>query len=249
MVGVDVRRICVAAMGIGVAIFLVASGMNLQQLLNHRGVLSVSAVESGANAAPADSNAGNFVAAGGATAAPEPAGAPVIGSPHALPPPLAASDARASQAIGIHIPRLKLNTSLVALHVQTDSSMSVPQRFTDVGWWSEGPRPGGPGATLIAGHVDSRNGPAIFYRLKDMVTGDLVTVDRADHTSVVFKVVGKASYPRSNFPDDVVYRVRGKPSLHLLTCDALDAATGHHTANLVVFADLVSTGPTTHPVR
>jgi len=47
----------------------------------------------------------------------------------------------------------------------------------------------------------------------------------------------------------VVYRVSGKSSIHLVTCDALDYATGHHTANLVVFADLVSTGPTRHSVR
>jgi len=29
-----------------------------------------------------------------------------------------------------------------------------------------------------------------------------------------------------------------------VTCDAFDAAVGHNTANLVVFADLVSSGPT-----
>jgi len=134
--------------------------------------------------------------------------------------------------------------SLIDLHVLADGSMSVPQDAKDVGWWAEGPRPGAAGAALVAGHVDSKTGPAVFFRLKEMVVGDLVTVDRADHTSVVFRVVSKATYARSDFPDDVVYRVSGKPSLHLVTCDAFDPSIGHYSANLVVFADLVSSGPT-----
>ncbi len=241
------RQVCLAAMVLGVAMVLVTGGMTLQYVLDHRVV--VAAAESGSRAAPADPHAGDFVGAGSVAADPQTARPRAVGPPRAQPPPLAATQDRASRAVAIHIPRLNLNKSLVDLHVQTDSTMSVPQTFSDVGWWSAGPRPGGAGATLIAGHVDSKSGPAVFYRLKDLIPGDRVTIDRADHTTAVFRVVGKASYPRANFPDDVVYRVSGKPSIHLVTCDALDYATGHHTANLVVFADLVSTGPTRHPVR
>ncbi len=83
----------------------------------------------------------------------------------------------------------------------------------------------------------------MFYQLKDLVPGDLVTVDRADNTSSVFKVVDNVTYSRANFPDDVVYRVTGKPSLHLVTCDGFDPAVGHYGGNLVVFADFVSSEP------
>ncbi len=75
------------------------------------------------------------------------------------------------------------------------------------------------------------------------VPGDLVTVDRADNTSSVFKVVDKVTYSRANFPDDMVYRVAGKPSPHLVTCDGFDPAVGHNGGNLVDFADLISSGP------
>ena len=30
-------------------------------------------------------------------------------------------------------------------------------------------------------HVDSKTGPAVFYRLRDLTPGDEVTVTRADH--------------------------------------------------------------------
>jgi hypothetical protein len=160
--------------------------------------------------------------------------------------PLAAGDSRAAVATAIHIPRLRVDRRLVMLRMQRDRRLGVPRDYDDVGWWSGGPRPGGPGAALFAGHVSSTSGPAVFFDLKKLRRGDLVTVDRRDRTSAVFKVVGRASYPRRAFPDEVVYRTAGKSSIHLVTCDgAFDRAIGHHLDNLVVFADLISTGPTT----
>jgi len=223
---------------VGAAVALVATGMGIQQVLDSRVVLSAASASS-------EPTAGGLV---GSSAPSDPV-PPVAGgtespAPDLLPPTLAAGDKAIAPATAVHIPRLKLDVSLIDLHVQPDGSMSVPQDAKDVGWWADGPHPGAAGAALVAGHVDSKTGPAVFFRLKEMVVGDLVTVDRADHTSVVFKVVSKATYTRSDFPDDVVYRVSGKPSLHLVTCDAFDPSIGHYSANLVVFADLVSSGPT-----
>jgi len=223
---------------VGAAVALVATGMGIHQALDSRVVLSAASASS-------EPTAGDLV---GPSAPSDPV-PPVAGgtespAPDLLPPSLAAGDEALAPATAVHIPRLKLDVSLIDLHVLPDSSMSVPQDAKDVGWWAEGPHPGAAGAALVAGHVDSKTGPAVFFRLKEMVVGDLVTVDRADHTSVVFKVVSKATYARSDFPDDVVYRVSGKPSLHLVTCDAFDPSIGHYSANLVVFADLVSSGPT-----
>ncbi len=223
---------------VGAVVALVATGMGIQQALDSRVVLS-------AASATSDPAAGDLVGSSSPSdPVPSVAGGTGSPAPDLLPPTLAAGDEAIAPATAVHIPRLKLDVSLIDLHVLPDSSMSVPQDAKDVGWWAEGPRPGAAGAALVAGHVDSKAGPAVFFRLKEMVVGDLVTVDRADHTSVVFKVVSKATYTRSDFPDDVVYRVSGKPSLHLVTCDAFDPSIGHYSANLVVFADLVSSGPT-----
>jgi len=148
-------------------------------------------------------------------------------------------------ATAIHIPRLGVSRQLIKLKVQPDGTLSVPRDYDDVGWWSGGPRPGGPGAGLFAGHVNSVAGPAVFVNLKQMRRGDLITIDRRDKTSAVFKVVGRASYPRKTFPDEVVYRTAGKASIHLVTCDGVfDRELRHYRDNLVVFADLVSTRPT-----
>jgi len=229
------------ALAAGLALAFVALGMGIQHTLDGRVVLSA--------ATPSAEGVGYPDT--GPSLEPLTASGPVgsTGSTASIAPdastltPADPGDA-AAPAVAVHIPRLKLDRSLIDLHVLADGSMSVPQDAKDVGWWAEGPHPGGAGATLVAGHVDSKTGPAVFYRLKDLVPGDLVTVDRADNTSSVFKVVDKATYTRANFPDDIVYRVTGKPSLHLVTCDGFDPAIGHYGANLVVFAELVSSGPT-----
>lgn len=226
------------AVTVGAAAALVATGMGIQQALDSRVVLSAASVSG-------EPQAGDVAGSGSPTDPAQPASGGTESSPRDVtPPPLAAGEEVIAAGTAVHIPRLKLDVSLVDLHVLPDGSMSVPQDAREVGWWAEGPHPGAAGAALLAGHVDSKSGPAVFFRLREMVVGDLVTVDRADHTSVVFKVVSKATYTRSDFPDDVVYRVTGKPSLHLVTCDAFDAAIGHYSANLVVFADLVSSGRT-----
>ncbi len=229
------------ALAAGFALAFVALGMGIQHTVDGRVVLSAagsSAADEGASPDAAAQSLEPLTGPGtGAT------DAPVAAADLPSSSPADSGDASAP-AVAVHIPRLKLDRSLVDLHVLPDGSMSVPSDAGDVGWWAEGPHPGGAGATLVAGHVDSKSGPAVFYRLRDLVPGDLVTVDRADNTSSVFKVVDKVTYARASFPDDIVYRVTGKPSLHLVTCDGFDPSIGHYGANLVVFAELVSSGPT-----
>jgi len=247
--GQRLRRLYLTLVVIGSALSLIAVGMGAQRFLDRTPVMVASAA--------ADPQAGDLIdrsiggadtsstaTAAPATADPQPA-VPGIRIPGAIAPSLAAADPHAAPATAVHIPRLGLNQSLVGQHNLPDQSLSVPQSFADVGWWSSGPRPGAPGAMVVAGHVSSKSGPAVFWALKDLRPGDRITVDRADHSSATFQVVGKASYPRSSFPDDVVYRTSGKPSIHLITCDgAFDPAIGHHQDNLIVFADLI---PTAHP--
>lgn len=231
------RRVTRAFLAMGAVLLVLAVGI----LLGH----SFRPTNPKSPAASADAQAGNLV--GGSLAQPDSAPSLTprkVGTSAAILP-LAPRDANPAPATAIHIPRLKVSRSMVKLHVLGDRSLSVPKSFADVGWWSEGPRPAAAGAVIVGGHVSSKSGPGVFFRLKDMRKGDLVTVDRADGTTAVFQVRGMASYPRENYPDRIVYRTSGKPSIHLITCDgAFNTAIGHHEDNLVVFADLVATGPT-----
>lgn len=43
-------------------------------------------------------------------------------------------------------------------------------------WFAKGTAPGDPGPAVILGHVDTRSGPDVFYRLHELSKGDKITV-------------------------------------------------------------------------
>jgi sortase (surface protein transpeptidase) len=92
---------------------------------------------------------------------------------------------------------------------------------------------------VIAGHVDSRTGPAVFYRLRELRPGDPVLVERADGTRLRFVVEATRSYPKDGFPTADVFGPVPSAALRLITCAGdFDRARGSYRDNLVVFARL-----------
>jgi hypothetical protein len=71
-----------------------------------------------------------------------------------------------SRPVHLTIAAIGLDTgTIVALGRQPDGSLQVPARFDVPGWFTPGPAPGQLGPAVLAGHVDSKAGPGIFYRL------------------------------------------------------------------------------------
>ena len=95
----------------------------------------------------------------------------------------------------------------------------------------------GPLSAVLAGHVDSREGPAVFFRLHELRPGDAVHVRRSDGTVVDFVVDAVLRVPKDAFPTAEVYGPVPGPALRLLTCGGrFDPRSGHYTDNVVVFA-------------
>src|SRR6266568_3024736 len=84
------------------------------------------------------------------------------------------------EPVRLRIPALQVDTALEGLARQPDGTIAVPDNPNVAGWYDEGPRPGQPGPAVIVGHVDSVNGPAVFFRLDQLSPGAAVYVDRAD---------------------------------------------------------------------
>jgi sortase (surface protein transpeptidase) len=119
----------------------------------------------------------------------------------------------------------------------------VPGDFQVAGWFTGGPQPGQLGPAVIAGHVDSRTGPAVFYRLRDLRPGDQIRVVRADRLVVRFRVESLASFPKQALPDDAVFGATTTPALRLITCaGTFDRARHSYRDNLVVSAVRVADG-------
>jgi hypothetical protein len=139
------------------------------------------------------------------------------------------------------IPAIGVATRLLRLGLEPDGSMAVPADFDQAGWFAGGPVPGQLGPAVIAGHVDSRTGPAVFYRLRELRPGQTVLVERADGARLRFVVSQAHSYPKAGFPTGAVFGPAPEAALRLITCAGdFDRARGSYRDNLVVFARLAA---------
>jgi sortase (surface protein transpeptidase) len=145
----------------------------------------------------------------------------------------------ASPPVRLTIPSIRVATPLVRLGRERDGSMQVPTAFARAGWFAEGLTPGQVGPAVIAGHVDSKTGPAVFYRLRELRRGDIVQVERADGARLRFVVEQARSFPKATFPTAEVFGPAPWAALRLVTCGGtFDRARGSYRDNLVVFARL-----------
>jgi Sortase domain len=147
----------------------------------------------------------------------------------------------AASPVRLVIPAIGVATPLVRLGLDPGGAMAVPADYDEAGWFAGGPAPGQLGPAVIAGHVDSRTGPAVFYRLRDLRPGDQVQVARADGTRLRFVVERVRSYPKTRFPTAAVFGPVPAAALRLITCAGdFDHARGSYRDNLVVFAGLAA---------
>jgi sortase (surface protein transpeptidase) len=147
----------------------------------------------------------------------------------------------APRPVHIQIPAIGVDARVIRLGLNPDHTLEVPRNFADTGWWAGGTSPGDPGPAVIAGHVDSYTGPAVYFRLKELRRGDGIRIVRRNGSVVRFTVQGLHSYPKSHFPTKQVYGPTRQPTLRLITCSGtFDRSTGHYLDNTVVFATLAA---------
>jgi hypothetical protein len=199
--------------------------------------------------------AGVLLIVGGATAV----GAAVVAQQHAPQPSLAAAGAtgpsgrawwlslRHSLPVSIDIPAIRVHSVLLHLGIRPNGTMQVPplQGPSLAAWYKYSVTPGQIGTSVIEGHVDTKQGPAVFYRLGALRPGDLVNVRLADGVTAVFRVTGVRQYLKSKFPAKTIYRDATRfAALRLITCSgAFDFATSQYLSSTVVYAFLVASHP------
>jgi hypothetical protein len=144
---------------------------------------------------------------------------------------------RGARPEAVAIPAIGVSSPLVRLGLQPDRRMEVPDDYSVAGWYTGGPRPGDRGPAVIAGHVDSRRGPAVFYRLGELRKGDLIVVRYHGRAEARFRVERTERHPKRAFPTARVYGDTAGAALRLVTCGgSFDRASGHYRDNVIVFA-------------
>ncbi|GAC1363349.1 MAG: hypothetical protein NVSMB32_04810 [Actinomycetota bacterium] len=182
-------------------------------------------------------------AAGSEREDPRSAGRP-SGVPLAVAAPRANAAGTAVPPVLLSIPSIGLAISVLPIGLNPDGTVEVPSNFQAAGWYRLGISPGQMGSAVILGHVDSYKGPAAFFRLRSLRTGDPVEVTLADRTVVHFIVNSETTYPKDQFPSQLVYGSQGFSALNLVTCGGdFDPHVRSYLSNVVVSTSLVGTTP------
>lgn len=143
----------------------------------------------------------------------------------------------------VDVPATGLDTSVEPTSLALDGTVRLPADPLHAAWTQTSAAPGTPGATVIAGHVDSTHGPAAFYGLGALRPGMDIAVHRRDGTTAHFTADRIAVYPKDRFPAATVYSPTATATLRLITCTGWSASTRAYTDNLVVYAHLARLEP------
>ncbi|WP_282772157.1 class F sortase [Saccharomonospora viridis] len=147
----------------------------------------------------------------------------------------------ASLPIRLRIPDIGVDTdAFVGLGLEPDNTMEVPEGAEVVGWYEESPTPGERGPSVLAAHVDWQNQKGVFFDLRNLEAGANVVVDRADGTTVFFKVTEVEQYPKDEFPTERVYGDTEGAELRLITCGgSFNRTVQSYHDNVIAYATMV----------
>ncbi|MFI6496498.1 class F sortase [Nonomuraea typhae] len=150
---------------------------------------------------------------------------------------------KAARPAAVYVPSIGVAAPLMELGLDHGGAIENPPLNPPnlAGWYRYGPVPGQRGAAVITGHLDTRTGPAVFARLREVRKGDQIQVLRADRSVAVFLVDKIEHTLKSSFPARKVYGRLTYPGLRLVTCGgAFDAGSGSYRENTIVYAHLAA---------
>ncbi|MGW2590493.1 class F sortase [Streptomyces sp. NPDC001515] len=170
------------------------------------------------------------------------AAVPRQASPSPSPTPAAPALSR-SVPTRLKIPAIAVDAPFTPLSIGPSGRLDAPPPNDKnlVGWFKDGATPGERGASIVAGHVDTTTGPAVFLQLRFLRPGSTLDITRADGTVATFTVDTVETFSKAKFPDKRVYADTPDAQLRLITCGGTyDRKAKDYEDNVVVFAHLDS---------
>lgn len=144
----------------------------------------------------------------------------------------------------LEVPAAGISLPVLPRGVDAAGGMALPASVRRTAWYRFGAGPlSGRGATVVAGHVDSRGeGAGPLARLASLRPGARIGLALPGGRRVAYRVVRVSRVPRDRLDTAALFSRTGPPRLHLVTCGGpyLGAAAGYRD-NVVVLA--VPAGP------
>jgi hypothetical protein len=158
------------------------------------------------------------------------------GGGHDHPVPAASAFPTGIVPTRIEIPAIGVDATIIHMDI-TANNVEVPSDFSQVAWWRQTRLPGEIGPSVMGGHVDSRSGPAVFFRLKDLTSGDQIIIHGEDGGVRTFVVEHGLQANKYDRPPEVFGYGQTRSELRLITCSGrFDPSIGHYEDNYVIFA-------------
>lgn len=146
------------------------------------------------------------------------------------------------------IPAIRLTARIVPVGLDRAGQMNIPDP-TLAGWYRLGPAPGALGPAVLVGHVDTYNGPAVFYRLTGIRRGDQVRVLRADGSRADFIISKVTIVKKRTFPSKAVFGPTTDADIRIITCTGtFDTHTLSYLDSLIAWGHRVPP-PRSAPAR
>ncbi|WP_169447442.1 class F sortase [Paenibacillus fonticola] len=137
------------------------------------------------------------------------------------------------------IPAVKVKAKVEPVGVLPNGQMDVPKHTNLVGLLHPGVIAGERGNMVMDGHVDSYTGPAVFFNLKKLKTGDQIVVRNQKRRQLTYIVQSVEAYRTAEAPVDKVFGETDVPMLNLVTCTGkYSRKKKEHEQRLIVFAKL-----------
>jgi len=137
-----------------------------------------------------------------------------------VPAATASSTAGVLVPARLKVPGLGIDAKVEEVGKRADGAMGTPADFMNVGWWSEGSKPGAAGNAVFAGHVNNAlTKPGVFEHLSQIKRGDYITVSDAEGRTLVYEVSEVSLYETDRAPLARIFARTGPSQLVLITCE------------------------------
>lgn len=137
----------------------------------------------------------------------------------------------------LSIPAIGVDAPVAGVGVAADGGMAVIDDIERVGWYEHGPVPGEAGSSVLAAHVDTEEGPGVFFDLVELAVGDTVEVEDADGALQRFEVSAVDRHHKDALPVEELFARDGPGRLTLITCGGpFDPEQRSYRDNVVITA-------------
>lgn len=155
------------------------------------------------------------------------------------------TDGQNKVPVGIRIPALGQQATIIPVGVEPNGDMEVPDNVTEVAWYKYGAAPGESGSAVLAAHVDlAGQGPGVFFGLRQLEPGSVIYVDFDDGSVETYRAEARTVYDKEELPTEAIFSREGPPVLTLVTCGGdFNQSIRRYDSNVVVYAVPVDTVP------